>query len=248
MSGPRFVLFDYGNTLVPFGRDEAEAVGRAVASVVASHVPGLEALAFAERAERVRERLIRATRLSGREVTNAEFARALAAEAGLGEPPDGFERDLEERAGEAFVRVLRLPPDTLPVLDALSSGGRRLGLVSNFYLARPLRRSLDRLGIRPRLTAAVISAEVGFVKPRPEPFLAALGALEAEPRECVFVGDNPAADVAGAAALGMRTVLTREWHRGALASDLEETGPGVAPDLVVDRLADLPAAIETFGR
>ena len=247
MSGPRFVLFDYGNTLVPFGRDESEVVGRAVASVVASRVPGLEPLAFAERADRVRDRLIRATRLSGREVTNAEFASALAVEAGIGEPPDGFERELEERVGEAFVRVLRLPPDTLPVLDALSAG-RRLGLVSNYYLARPLRRSLDRLGIRPRLTAAVISAEVGFVKPRPEPFLAALGALEAEPRECVFVGDNPAADVAGAAALGMRTVLTREWHRGALASDLEETGPGMEPDLVVDRLADLPAAIETFGR
>jgi putative hydrolase of the HAD superfamily len=247
VTGPRFVLFDYGNTLVPFGRAEAGIVGRAAAEAVTERVQGIDPAAFARRADRVRDDLIRATRVTGREVTNAEFARALAVEAGLPDAPRGFEEELEARVGEAFVRVLRLPPDTLPVLDALSAR-RRLGLVSNFYLPRPLRRSLDRLGIRPRLSAAVISAEVGWVKPRPEPFLAALDALDADPRDCVFVGDNPAADVAGAAALGMRTVLTREWHGGALAADLEDAGGGPGPDLVVERLADLPAALETLPR
>ena len=119
--------------------------------------------------------------------------------------------------------------------------------MSNWYLPRPLHLSLERLGIRPHLAAAVVSAEVGFAKPRPEPFLAALRALGADPAECVFVGDNPAADVAGAAALGMRTVLTREWHADALASDLPEGAAHPAPDRVVDRLADLPAALDSLG-
>lgn len=247
MSAPEFVLFDYGNTLVPYGRAEAAAVERAAADAVAARVPHLDPVSFAARAARVRDELILGTRRTGREVTNAEFARALSLEAGLDGTPDGLEGELEACVGEAFVRVLRLPPDTLPVLDALAAR-HRLGLVSNYYLARPLRRSLDRLGIRSRLAAAVVSAEVGWVKPRPEPFLAALAALEAEPARCVFVGDNPAADVAGAAALGMRTVLSREWHAQALPSDREDAAAGPPPDVVVDRLADLPAALETLGR
>jgi len=246
VTGPRFVLFDYGNTLVPYGVRESAAVDRVVAETVASRVPGLDAEEFAGRAARVRDRLIRGTRVTGREVANEELAAALAREAGLDAVPPGLAGALEERVGEAFVGILRLPPDTLPVLDALR-GRSRLGLVSNYYLPRPIHRSLDLLGIRPRLSAAVVSAEVGFAKPRPEPFLAALEALGAEPRECVFVGDNPAADVAGAAALGMRTVLTREWHGGALPTDLEAGGGAPAPDLAVDRLADLPAALESLA-
>jgi putative hydrolase of the HAD superfamily len=191
----------------------------------------------------VKDGLLRGARESGREVTNAEYCRALSSAAGLAEEPEGLARELEERVGEAFVRVLRLPPDTLPVLDALA-GRHRLGLVSNYYLPGPLRRSLDRFGISPRLGAAVVSAEVGWVKPRPEPFLAALRLLGAEPGECVFVGDNLHADVGGAAALGMRTVHVREWLEGALEADRAD---GPRPDRVVDRLADLPGAVASLA-
>lgn len=248
MKAARFVLFDYGNTLVPWGTRESAAVDRVVARTVAARVPGLDAASFEGRAAGVRDALIRGTRATGREVANEEFAAALAREAGIGAAPPGLAAALEERVGEAFVGALRLPPDTLPVLDALREG-RRLGLVSNYYLPRPLHLSLDRLGIRPRLSAAVVSGEVGFVKPRPEPFLAALELLGADPRECVFVGDNPSADVAGAAALGMRTVLTREWHATALPADRDPgEGAAPAPDRVVDRLADLPAALDALSR
>lgn len=246
--GPiRFVLFDYGNTLVPYGRREAALVDRAAAGAVARRVPGLDAEAFAGRVERTRDGLIAGAMASGREVRNADFARALAEAAGAAVVPEGLEEDLAAGVGEAFVEALRLPPDTLPVLDALASR-HRLGLVSNYYLAEPLHRSLARLGIRPRLGAAVVSAEVGVVKPRPEPFLAALRALGAEPRECIFVGDNLAADVGGAAALGMRTVHTREWLAGALPCDLPRSGGGARPDRVIDRLADLPEAVASLAR
>jgi putative hydrolase of the HAD superfamily len=239
----RFVLFDYGNTLVPYGRREAEAVDRVVADSVARRVPGLDPGAFTAAASRVKDDLIRGARLSGREVTNGEYCRALAAAAGLRGEPAGLAGELEERVGEAFVRVLRLPPDTLPVLDALA-GSHRLGLVSNYYLPGPLRRSLDRFGITPRLGAAVISGEVGWVKPRPEPFLEALRILGAEPGECIFVGDNLDADVGGAAALGMRTVHVREWLDGALEADRAH---GPRPDRVVGRLSDLPEAVASLA-
>jgi HAD superfamily hydrolase (TIGR01509 family) len=245
--GPaRFILFDYGNTLVPFGCGEAAVVDRVVAEAVARRVPGLEPAAFVPEACRVKDRLLRRVRETGREVTNGEYCLALAAAAGLPGDPGDLSRELEERVGEAFVRVLRLPPDTIPVLDALGDA-HRLGLVSNYYLPGPLRRSLDRFGISGRLDAAVVSAEVGWAKPRPEPFLEVLRLLGAEPRECIFVGDNLHADVGGASALGMRTVHVREWLGGALPSDVDDAYGGPRPDRVVDRLADLPRAVASLA-
>jgi putative hydrolase of the HAD superfamily len=241
----RFVLFDYGNTLVPYGRNEASVVDRVVAEAVARRAPGLDPGVFAAAAARVKDDLIRGTRATGREVSNEDFARALSAAAGLPRIPGGLAEELEERVGEAFVRVLRLPPDTLPVLDSLAER-HRLGLVSNYYLPGPLRRSLERFGIAGRLGAAVVSGEVGWVKPRPEPFREALRLLGADPAECVFVGDNLHADVGGASALGMRTVHLREWIEDALPADRADAEGGPRPDRVLDRLADLPAAVASL--
>ena len=247
--GPRlrFVLFDYGNTLVPYGRREAAIVDRAVAGAVALRVPGLDAAAFEGRASRVKDDLIRGATATGREVTGEAYAGAMAGAAGLPSAPPGFRPALEEAVGEAFVGALRLPADTLPVLDALR-GRRNLGLVSNYFLPAPLRLSLERFGILGRLDAAVVSAEVGWVKPRPEPFRAAIRALGADPRECIFVGDNLVADVGGAAALGMRTVHVREWLGDVLPVHREECLSGPRPDAAIDRLADLPAAVEALER
>ncbi|HEX3055851.1 MAG TPA: HAD-IA family hydrolase, partial [Gaiellaceae bacterium] len=54
--------------------------------------------------------------------------------------------------------------------------------------------------------------EVGWRKPHPAIFERALDALGVEPSATLFVGDTLATDVAGAAALGMRTCLAL-WFR-----------------------------------
>ena len=53
------------------------------------------------------------------------------------------------------------------------------------------------------------SDEVGHYKPAPQIFEAALEALGAEPGGAMHVGDLRRTDVAGAAALGMRTARYR---------------------------------------
>jgi HAD superfamily hydrolase (TIGR01509 family) len=243
----RAVLFDYGNTLVPFGRREAAAVDRAVAALLAPRCPGRSPEDLAAASGRVKERLIAGAMASGREITGPEYAAALAGACGLpGEGP-ALEAELDRAVGDAFEAALRLPEDTLPVLDRLR-GRFRLALVSNYYLPAPLRRTLDRFGIAGRLDATVVSAEVGWVKPRPEPFRAALEALDLEPAACAFVGDNAFADVGGAAALGMATVRTTEFLGDALAVDAHGEERAPAPDAVVARLRDLPAVLEGWGR
>lgn len=77
----------------------------------------------------------------------------------------------------------------------------RLGIVSNFY--GNLEAVCADTGIARHVQVAVDSAVVGFEKPDPRIFQAALSALDARPEEAVFVGDSLPRDMNGARDLGM---------------------------------------------
>lgn len=81
----------------------------------------------------------------------------------------------------------------------------RLGIVSNFY--GNLAQVCDDTGIARHVPVVVDSAVVGFEKPDPRIFQAALDALAVKPEAAVFVGDSPARDMQGARALGMPHIL-----------------------------------------
>jgi putative hydrolase of the HAD superfamily len=54
--------------------------------------------------------------------------------------------------------------------------------------------------------------DTGKSKPDNAPFLAMCKRLKVKPSECLFVGDNPARDVAGAKSVGMRTAWAAYGH------------------------------------
>lgn len=92
--------------------------------------------------------------------------------------------------------------DTLPFLNALRQQGVRTAIVSNIgFDVRPMVRASGML-----IDAVVLSYEVGSVKPDPGIFEHALGLLGTTPEESLMVGDSWRDD-AGAAALGIRTLL-----------------------------------------
>jgi len=123
-------------------------------------------------------------------------------------------------------------PETPTVLRALKERGLRLGAVSNTYQSRAaLARRLSEHGLWGYLDALVVSSEVGLTKPHPAIFQAALEKLGVTATETVFVGDIVWADVLGAQALGMRAVLTHQYHQ----DDPRES----RPDLVINRLAEV---------
>jgi HAD superfamily hydrolase (TIGR01509 family) len=68
---------------------------------------------------------------------------------------------------------------------------------------------LERAGLAELVDGVVASAVVGFDKPAPELFEAALELAGCDASEAVHVGDSPSEDVAGAAAVGVRPVLLR---------------------------------------
>lgn len=79
----------------------------------------------------------------------------------------------------------------------------------------------EALGLEPLFDVVVWSDDLGRSrrKPDPAPFLAALDRLGTSPERTVYVGDNPAKDIAGAEGVGMRAVRVRT---GEYAS---RTGP-----------------------
>lgn len=83
------------------------------------------------------------------------------------------------------------------------------------------------LGLAPYFSAVVTSAALGWEKPNPRMYAAALAAA-GDPDEVWMVGDNPVADVAGAEAAGIRAILVRGDGVGlAEAADVILGTPGI---------------------
>ena len=88
------------------------------------------------------------------------------------------------------------------VLEAISSRGCRMGIVSNGF-KEVQRRKLQHAGIDKYFQTVVISDEVGIMKPSPEIFLMAVEALGCSASETLMIGDNLANDITGARAAGI---------------------------------------------
>ena len=89
----------------------------------------------------------------------------------------------------------------------------RLGIVSNFY--GNLESVCASTGIAKHLGVAIDSAAVGFEKPDPRIFQAALSALDIRPEAAIFVGDSLPRDMMGARDLGMPHVYVAPGHTTA---------------------------------
>jgi putative hydrolase of the HAD superfamily len=241
----RAVLFDFGHTLVDFQRTEdalREAYERIRERVEAvAYMERHEILDLVERVAGGIDAMIEDSYRAGRlqELDQAELLTEAFASIGFDLPPDVVEH-VVALDHSAYSNSITVEPEVLDVLNGLRDGGRRLGLVSNVTV-RPdlLRGDLDRLGIGPLLDASVFSSEIGVRKPDPRIFHEAIDRIGAEPSVTAFVGDRLVDDVAGAQAVGMRAIQTRQFRA--------EEGGEVTPDAVIDHLRELPAALERLG-
>ena len=166
-----------------------------------------------------------------------EIALRALAELGLKEPHPALEhlvRAYEEASHSSEIAALEGARETLVVL---ARAGVRRAVVCDTGLTpgRVVRRHLDRLGLLELLEVQVFSDELGVPKPHPHAFRAALEPFGVEPGCALHVGDLRRTDVAGARALGMRSVRIRARHDDT--SELPEA------DFVVDSHAELRALL-----
>jgi len=205
----RAVLFDWGDTLMRWAWEPA--------LLDAGHDAGLRAIGrepVPAVTARFRDVYLPLLWVPGtlEEIEYPGLVRRLLAEAGI-EVDDGeLERFLEAEHA-AWHPARMLASTTHALLDALRDRGLRTGLVSN-ALDPPelLHRDLDELGVAERLDVAVFSSEIGWRKPHPAIFEHAVEAIGVDAPDVLFVGDTLATDVAGAAALGMKTCQAL-WFR-----------------------------------
>lgn len=135
--------------------------------------------------------------------------------------------------------VPTVEPDTLAAFGWLEQRGTAMGCVTNtILLEEAIAELLERLGLRRYLRSMVVSSNTDFRKPHESLFRRALEDLGVAPHEALFVGDRLIDDISGAKAIGMRAVLTHQYRQEPLA------GAKVAPDGVLQRLAELPELIE----
>jgi putative hydrolase of the HAD superfamily len=166
------------------------------------------------------------------------FARAMAACGAPASEATAWGPVAAERYHRYQEALIQPYDDPAPALDALRAGGLRLALVSNYGHQGVIEDALARLDLRRRFDAIVTSGDVGYLKPHPAVFEAALRALGGvPPREAAMVGDHLANDVLGAKRLGLRGILA-PYPRGRAVRRSAEA------DSVLASLAELPDVLE----
>lgn len=218
MSQPRAILFDLDDTLYPRVRFVMSGF-RAVAAEVAP-ITGLPAAAVLD----------------------------LLATASVTQPGRELQMLVERlRLGAAavprlidcirqHVPDLQLPALSRTVLATLASSWR-LGIVTNGRQDIQARK-VQALGLDGLVDTVVYASEIGSGggKPNPAPFLEACRRLQVAPSSTAFVGDDPACDIAGAHAVGMKTI----WLPAEIARATDRAVD--VADVVVASLADVPGA------
>ncbi len=91
----------------------------------------------------------------------------------------------------------------------------KTALVSNIG-RQSLHRRFGAQELETHFDAVVVSAELGIMKPDPRIYLYAAEQLGVQPTECVMVDDRET-HCAGAEAVGMRSVLYRNFEQGKAA-------------------------------
>lgn len=219
--------------LVPFDGGEVRSTSPLIYDALRPLCPGVARPDFC-RAFIESSREVERTRSdTQREVTAHARFRIVLRRLGI---PDGPTADAILRAGIAeqmlhLRRAMEFPEENRAALDALRAK-YRLAVLSNFDHGPAVEAALAGFGVRDRFEVVVVSADVGWRKPRPEIFQDTLRRMGIGPDQAIFVGDTPEADVLGAQSVGMDVI----WINCGTAS----LPPGASPPThTVTRFAEI---------
>jgi putative hydrolase of the HAD superfamily len=147
-------------------------------------------------------------------------------------------------AAQRELFVLRA--DAVSTLTALRARGLRLGVLSD--CTAELAETWSQLPLATLVDARVLSCEEGRRKPDPELFRLIARRLDADPQNCLYIGDGGGDELTGASNCGMQTFMLRaaDWaDNDAHAREDNWAGPFL-PSLtdVLSLLEPSPAVVD----
>lgn len=219
----RAIVFDLDGTLIDSAGDLATALNRVL-----------------DESGRTQVTLAQVKRMIGdgsAKLVERGFA-ATGAPPNAADIPTHLARFLEiyEAGADELTRLYEGVADTIAALDAR---GLKLGICTN-KPDRATRGVLATFGLDRHFAAAAGGDAFSVRKPDPGHVLGVLARLGVQPAEAVMVGDNEH-DAAAARAAGLPIILVSYGYARASLAE-------IAPDAVIDRFADLPAALDRIGR
>ncbi|HVS75758.1 MAG TPA: HAD family hydrolase [Steroidobacteraceae bacterium] len=191
----RAVAFDLDDTLWDVG-PVIHRAERCLHAWLREHCPRITERLSMEEMRAARERLALSEPHNAHDFTYLRIT-ALAAHA----RECGYAEEVAERAFEIFFAArneLRPFPDVQPALERLR-GRYTLASLSNGNA------DLGLIGLAPLFSLSLNARQIGAAKPHPLCFQRLADGLRLEPRNILYVGDDPMLDIEAARAAGLRT-------------------------------------------
>lgn len=222
MKPPKMVLFDYGDTLLYEQEPDFLRGETALFQYITKNRDNLTPQQVTAFSGRLFEEIGK-VRAIGMELHERQFQKMVYEYLGIEFSISYREAELILWNHAAQGAVMSGADQMLAYINAR---GFRSGVISNIgWSGQALKDRLDRLLPNHRFEFIIASSEYGFRKPSPYLFELALRKADLSPGEVWFCGDNPRADVEGAARVGIFPV----WYDNDAGNDrkgrLDETLP-----------------------
>lgn len=145
-------------------------------------------------------------------------------------------------------RVKNVPrPHMRETIEALHEMGMVQGIISNMISTSFVPRLVEDYGIAKYMSCLVISAAAGIRKPDPAIFGLAASQCGVPCSEMAYVGDTLSRDVLGCQNAGV--ALSIQIRNPSIAHrDTAFAGTGLAPDVLIDDLAEIPGIIRSYNK
>ncbi len=200
MTLPKMILFDYGHTLIHERITEPHRGEEELFKYIKTNKRNLSAEEIGN-AARLLQREMRDVRRAGFEMQETQFRRLLYGSLGI-------ELRVSSVEAELILWNALAPGEPMPgverFIDRINALGIRSGVISNTtFSSKAMGFQLSRLIPRNKFELIITSSEYGVRKPNPMLFAVALNQANIKAKEVWYCGDNPEADITGAASVGI---------------------------------------------
>jgi HAD superfamily hydrolase (TIGR01549 family) len=241
----RAVLFDFGETLVNFGKINGFEIFRQGARLSydflksCSQPVGNFQIYLWHSLLSLRFHYI-ISNITGNDFNALELLKTVAARKGISLTPDQW-RQLVWLWYEPLWRIGRIEPDTPETLSQLRKAGIKLGIISNTFVnGSVLEKHLEQVGILDSFQVRLYSYQFNFRKPDPRIFIAAADKIGERLPYILYVGDRVDKDIKPALGLDMHAVL-----KNAYTNDGDKLPKGAWR---INRLSELTGLVRKINR